>query len=289
MKEDLKIIKILNNNAAVCVDASNEEKIVMGRGLAFQQRPGSLIDFNRIEKIFTLHNQETSNHFQQIIQDIPVEHILLAEQIISHAKQVCKKELHDSIYITLTDHISAALVRVSQNMPLKNPLLPSIRRLYPEEYHLAEDALAIIRETTGVSFPEDETAFLTMHFINAELGPNNKKINRIVSTAERVAAIVVRYLEQDIDEESISWQRFITHVSFLAQRLLQGKDYSDKGDTPLFRILTETYPAAYQCATAIKNFLESEFQCTIGKEEQSYLIIHISKLQNEYGTRIPSE
>ena len=289
MSEYLKIIKILNNNAVVCTDNNNTEKIVMGRGLAFQQKVGSYVDNNRIEKIFTLHNRETSNHFQQIIQDIPVEHILLAEQIISHAKQVCKKELHDSIYITLTDHISAALVRVSQNMPLKNPLLPSIRRLYPEEYHLAEDALAIIRETTGVSFPEDEAAFLTMHFINAELGPINRKINFIVSIAERIAAIVVRYLEQDIDEESISWQRFITHVSFLAQRLLQGKDYSDKGDTPLFRILTETYPAAYQCATAIKNFLESEFQCTIGKEEQSYLIIHISKLQNEYGTRIPSE
>ena len=104
MSEYLKIIKILNNNAVVCTDNKNTEKIVMGRGLAFQQKVGSYVDNNRIEKIFTLHNRETSNHFQQIIQDIPVEHILLAEQIISQAKSSLKKELHDSNIFEIGNH-----------------------------------------------------------------------------------------------------------------------------------------------------------------------------------------
>ena len=81
MSEYLKIIKILNNNAVVCTDNNNTEKIVMGRGLAFQQKVGSYVDNNRIEKIFTLHNRGTSNHFQQIIQDIPVEHICLRNKL----------------------------------------------------------------------------------------------------------------------------------------------------------------------------------------------------------------
>lgn len=50
MAESLKIVKILNNNAAVCSDGTGTEKIVMGRGLAFQQKTGSIIDTNRIEK-----------------------------------------------------------------------------------------------------------------------------------------------------------------------------------------------------------------------------------------------
>lgn len=289
MSEYLKIIKILNNNAVVCTDNNNTEKIVMGRGLAFQQKVGSYVDNNRIEKIFTLHNRETSNHFQQIIQDIPVEHILLAEHIISQAKSSLKKELHDSIYITLTDHISAALQRLTQNIVLKNPLLPSIKRLYPDEFDVALNALSIIKESTGVVFPEDEASFLALHFIGAELGPNNKKINSIVLTTEKIADIAIQYIQQDIDEDSISWQRFITHISFLIQRLLQGQNYVDKGDVPLFDIMTTTYPQAFSCVLKIKSFLESEFSCIIGKEEQSYLIIHISKLQTEYGTRIPSE
>ena len=68
-----------------------------------------------------------------------------------------------------------------------------------------------------------------------------------------------------------------------------GSNYVDKGDVPLFDIMTATYPQAFSCVLKIKSFLESEFSCIIGKEEQSYLIIHISKLQTEYGTRIPSE
>lgn len=283
MVESLKIVKILNNNAAVCSDGTGTEKIVMGRGLAFQQKTGSIIDTNRIEKIFTLHNKETSSHFQEIIQNIPVEHILLAERIISHAKQICKKELHDSIYITLSDHISASLYRAKQNIELKNPLAPSIKRLYHEEYRIAEDALQIIADSVGVQFPEDEAAFLTMHFINAELGAENRQINKIVTTTEKAAGIVLQYLEQDIDDESLSWQRFVTHMSFLIQRLLAGKDYSDKSETPIFDMLVQTYPAAYECTKALKSFLENEFQCIIGKEEQSYLTIHISKLQNEFG------
>lgn len=283
----LKISKILNNNAVVCIADDNTEKIVMGRGIAFGKKAGDAIDSSRIEKVFTLHSQETSNHFQQIIQNIPVEHILLAERIISHAKQTCRKKLHDSIYITLTDHISAALMRVNEHITLKNPLLPSIRRLYPEEYQFAADALVIIKEATGVSFPEDEAAFLALHFINAELGPDNTKINAIVATAERIAAIAMQYLKRPIDEESLSWQRFVTHITFLAQRLLQRTDYSAQGDLRLFDMLAQTYPEACACAGAIKDFLETEFRCIIGKEEQSYLAVHISKLQHEYGADVP--
>ena len=105
----------------------------MGRGIAFQQKTGSIVDNDKIEKIFSLNNPETSSHFQQVIKEIPVEHILLAEKIISHAKKICSKELNDSIYITLSDHISTAIMRVKQNIIIKDPLLPSIKRLYSDE------------------------------------------------------------------------------------------------------------------------------------------------------------
>lgn len=283
VKECLKIVKILNNNAVVCIDCNGngDEKIIMGKGIAFGLKVGAPINQELIEKTFTLHNSETRNHFQKIIQEIPAEHILLAEKIISHAKKVCKKELHDSIYITLTDHISTALERMSNQIYLKNPLLPSIKRLYPEEYHLAKDALDIIKESTGVSCPDDEAGFITMHFINSELGPNNKGINTIVLTAEKIVEIVSQYLEKDIDEESNYWQRFITHISFLVERLIQDKEISSKDETSIFGMLKDNYPTAYQCALSIKYFLDTEFKCNIGEEELSYLIIHISRLQKE--------
>ena len=289
MEQCFQITKILNNNAVVCL-SNNEEKIVMGKGLAFGLKVGNVIDNGKIEKVFTLPNSDTSNHFQQIIKNIPTEQILLAEKIISHAKDVLNRELHDSIYITLTDHISAAIKRITDNIIIKDPLLNSIRRLYPEEFALSKDALDIIKIETGLSFPLDEAGFITMHFIGAELDQGNKNINKIVYTAEKIANIVNKYIFNVIDDECLYWQRFVTHITFLLQRIFQGKFNNknlEKEDDNLFTILQKQYPSSLSCAEEIKNFLEKEFKCIIGTEELSYLMIHISKLQNEYGISNP--
>ena len=293
MEQCLQIVKILNNNAVVCNNSiDNEEIIVMGKGIAFSKKVGSLIDNALIDKTFYLRNSDTSNHFQKIIQEIPAEQILLAEKIISNAKDMSNKLFHDSIYISLTDHISAAIKRITCNNIIKNPLLLSVKRLYPEEYQIAKDALNIIKEETGITFPEDEAGFITMHFINAELGENNKGINKVVYTAEKIANIVYGYILDDIDEESLYWQRFVTHITFLVQRITQGKfneeNLSNVDDT-LFEIMKKQYPNSLNCAVEIKNFLESQFKCIIGTEELSYLMIHISKLQNEYGISNPED
>ena len=290
MEQCYQIGKILNNNAVVCQNQNNEEIIIMGKGIAFGQKIGSLIDNSNIDKIFYLSNSDTSNHFQTIIKNIPSEQILLAEKIISHAKQILNKELFDSIYISLTDHISAAIKRITDNIVIKDPLLYSIKRLYPEEFQAAKDALDIIIEETGITFPIDEASFITMHFINAELGEDNKNINKIVYTAEKIANIVNGYIFNVIDEESLYWQRFVTHITFLVQRITQGKfneENLSNVDDSLFEIMKTQYPKSLTCATEIKNFLESEFKCIIGTEELSYLMIHISKLQNEYGISSP--
>ena len=49
------ILKVLNNNAATTIDPdTNNEMVIMGRGLAFGKKSGDEIDKSRIEKIFTL-------------------------------------------------------------------------------------------------------------------------------------------------------------------------------------------------------------------------------------------
>lgn len=79
------IEKVLNNNVVV-VRENDVEKIVMGRGLAFQKRAGDEFDEDLIDKTFILTNQKAANKFQQLVVDIPIENIELAEEIISYAK-----------------------------------------------------------------------------------------------------------------------------------------------------------------------------------------------------------
>ena len=71
---------------------------------------GDEFDEDLIDKTFILTNQKAANKFQQLVVDIPIEHIELAEEIISYAKLKTGKKLNDMIYISLVDHIYTSIV-----------------------------------------------------------------------------------------------------------------------------------------------------------------------------------
>lgn len=279
-----KIVKILNNNAVVCAGPDGFEQIVMGRGIAFQQKAGTDVDESRIEKTFVLKNEETNNRFQKFIQDIPVEDILLSEKIIAHAKKHCTRELDDSIYITLTDHLSGALERIRRNITVTNPLTSAIKSFYPEEFQLGIDALEIIKKETGYSFSIDEVAFITMHFVTAELGVGTPEFTSILSFVQNVSGIVKDYLAVPVDETSLSWQRFLTHLSFFAQRFMTGKEKPDR-EALLYDSVSKAFPEAYDCVEKIAAYVSEKYSYTIGEDEKTYLMIHVNRLQIDFNAK----
>jgi len=68
----LKIEKILNNNAVVTLDDKGKEIIVMGRGIAFKQKIGNILDPDTIDKTFTLSDQGVLSRFQELLSAIPM-------------------------------------------------------------------------------------------------------------------------------------------------------------------------------------------------------------------------
>ena len=99
----MNIQKIINNNVISAVNDKNEEVVVMGRGIGFKAHAGDAIDETKIEKVFRIENETISRQFQEILENIPLEHMQLTEEIISKAKEVLKVKLNQSIYVTLTD------------------------------------------------------------------------------------------------------------------------------------------------------------------------------------------
>lgn len=74
----MKIKKILNNNAAIVVE-DNQEKIVIGSGIAFNKGKNDLINRNKIDKLFVMKNDD---HAEQLLPQISVEHMALTQEII---------------------------------------------------------------------------------------------------------------------------------------------------------------------------------------------------------------
>lgn len=272
------IEKILNNNAVISLGEEQTEIIVMGRGVAFGKRPGDLIDQSRIEKVFTLKNNDLTNKLKQLIAEIPIEYITVSEEIINYAKLQLGKNLNDNIYISLTDHIHYAVERFKKGMTIKNGLLWEIKNLYKEEFQIGLEALKKIEQAFGVRLPEDEAAFIALHIVNAELNEDIGNIMAMTEIVQEVLKIVQYHYRVDFDQESLNYYRFITHLKFFAQRLVNKEFYHDAEQDDLFQIVKTRYAEAYDCALKIKEFIYKKYQYIITKEEMMYLTIHIERV-----------
>ena len=102
------IQKVINNNVISAYDENQQEVVIMGKGIGFKAHTGDAIDESRVEKVFRIENEKLSRQFQEILENIPLEHMQLTSDIITYAKKNLNVQLNQSIYITLTDHINFA-------------------------------------------------------------------------------------------------------------------------------------------------------------------------------------
>lgn len=273
------IHKIINNNIVSSLDQQQNEIIVMGRGIAFQKAKGDEISKELIEKQFYLKNDKTNHRFLELIKDIPVDIINVTDEVIAYAKQHMDRELNDGIYITLMDHINYAIERYLQGITAKNALLWEIKQFYKEELTVAKEALKIINQKLMVNLSEDEAGFIALHIVNAELDGEMEEVAKITKFIHEVLNIVRYHFKITLDEESLDYYRFVTHLKFFARRLFNGNKEA-KDDVVLFEIVIQRYPEAYACVELIEKHIEKMYKQTLSVSEKLYLTMHIARIKN---------
>lgn len=275
----MEIKKILNNNVCV-VETNGVEQVVMGRGLAYQKRVGDFFDDALVDKTFTL-NQEANSMLQELIVDVPIEHITLVDEFITYAKMHIAKKMNDLIYISLIDHISTAIRRYEEGVVVKNGLLWEVKRFYKDEFELGLQALEIIALQTGNTLPEDEAAFIALHLVNSQLvHAKNEKTSMIQITEiiQELSSIVKYTFNIEFDEDSVYFYRFITHLKFFAERVLNQDSQENIEAEGLLDLIKVKYVDAYLCVLKIQKFIEESYDYSISPEEVLYLTIHIERI-----------
>lgn len=273
----MKIYKVLNNNVVTILNNNDKESVVMGRGIAFQKKKGDEIDESKVEKIFVLKNNNLNDKFLKLINDIPLECIEVAEEIIQYAESKLETTLNENIYLTLTDHISFTINRYKNNMEMKNSMLWDIKRLHKQEFDIGLKAIEIIKNKLNLDLPEDEAATIAMHILNAELDQDMPEIVSMIKVTEEILKIVKYHFNIEFDEESINYYRFLTHLKFFTQRLFNENYYEDY-DNELFDMMSMKYHESYECVKKIKKFIHDLYGTNLTKEEMLYLIVHISRV-----------
>jgi beta-glucoside operon transcriptional antiterminator len=276
----MKIAKVLNNNVVIVHDEQGSEQVVMGRGLAFKKRSGDELDPSLVEKTFALKSRELTGRLGELLSEIPLEVVIATECIIALAREQLSTQLHESLAIALTDHVNFALTRHQQNLPIRNVLQWEIRSLYPKEYAIGLAALDIIDRRLKARLPEDEAGFIALHLVNAQLGSEMPAVMHITKFMQEILHIVKYQLQLDYQTDSLSYNRFVTHLKFFSQRMLGKRGvYSD--DESLHDVVRDRYPAAYKCVDKIDRHVMKNYAYTLGSEERMFLTIHIERVRKE--------
>ncbi|RGI63848.1 PRD domain-containing protein [Ruminococcus sp. TM10-9AT] len=271
------IEKVINNNIISAYEKSGAEVIVMGRGIGFKKKQGEVVPADQISKIFRIKSRTLTEQFKELLANMPLERVRISDEIISHAKDHLKLKLNQSIYVTLTDHINFAIERVSQGIEPQNALLWEIKRFYPQEFQLGIYALELIHDRLGILLPEDEAGFIALHFVNAEYGTDIRDAVKFPDQMQAIVDIVERELGILLDESSLHYERFMTHIKFLIQRIYR-KELLSSEDRELSLMMQRKYPREYQCSVKVAEYIMQATGCRLSEEEIMYLSVHIRRV-----------
>ena len=271
------IEKVINNNIISAYEKSGAEVIVMGRGIGFKKKQGEVVPADQISKIFRIKSRTLTEQFKELLANMPLERVRISDEIISHAKDHLKLKLNQSIYVTLTDHINFAIERVSQGIEPQNALLWEIKRFYPQEFQLGIYALELIQDRLGILLPEDEAGFIALHFVNAEYGTDIRDAVKFPDQMQAIVDIVEHDLGILLDESSLHYERFVTHIKFLIQRIYR-KELLSSEDRELSLMMQRKYPREYECSVKVAEYIMQATGSRLSEEEIMYLSVHIRRV-----------
>lgn len=272
----MKIRKVINNNVVSCIDSDGQELVVMGRGLGFGARPGMTLNASAVEKIFRMDSPEQVRRLKDVFSQLPPEVLELCTQIIDYAKTAICRELNETIYLTLSDHILFSLNRSQQGMALPNPLLTEVRVFYPAEFAVGKYALERIKTVFGKTLEEDEAASIALHLVNAEYSGSMN----VTMHATRVLYPMVEILENwpglKLNHQHLFYDELIVHIKFMA---LQAFAQAEREwvDVKLVSGLLPYFSQEYACAGAITSYLSEQSGTLVPAAEQAYLALCIHR------------
>ncbi|NRG34338.1 PRD domain-containing protein [Niallia circulans] len=274
----IKIKKVLNSSVVLVENAQKKEYILLGSGIGYGKKVGSVIEENKADQMFIPVENVKVKEFLSLLDAMPAIFIELTQQIVNYAERKLHTKLNTGIYFTLMDHLHFAVERYKKNINITNRVYWEIKNYYTEEFEIGVHALKLLNEKLNIEMPIEEAANIAFHLVNAQGEKQESK--DAMKTARMIGSIVnlVRYtLNINSDEKNVHYIRFITHVKFFVERFYSDSMLEDK-DNVLFDQIASLYPQAMDGAFKIKEYIKQVYDTTIPNEELAYLAVHIHRL-----------
>ena len=274
----MRVVKILNNNYILVEDPNGNECIVMGKGLRFSNQVGSELKEENIQKIFALKDKTSVRDWQQMLEGVSEDYGEAIHSAIMLADEAMPGKLNSQVFIILFDHLIFALERQHKNIILQNRLLWEVRQFYPAEFALGKRMIEYLNQRLQIKLPEEEAGNIAFHLVNAQTeNPNMEQTIQAVKMLKDIFNIVQYSFANRIRTDSIHYTRFVTHMQFFLQRVLEHKMLSGD-ELDIFEQVAKGHPESYCCARKIGAYIQGVQKEEISREELLYLTIHIARI-----------
>lgn len=275
----MRVIKVFNNNVILARTDSNQELVLMGKGIGFHKKIKDTVEESKIYKRFVLDETTNNSQLEQILEDVPMEELNTYRDILEIARKKLTIISLPNLFITLSDHLHYTIERYREGVVIGNPLLFEIKKFYTDEFEVGLQMAEVIKKELGVALPEDEVGFIALHLVNAEekTGDMNTRIKG-TQLVKSILSIISKFLEIEYDESTLNYQRLVTHLQFFVQRFLSNQK-SEDGDEFLYSFVKDKYSASFRCMQRINEFLRNTYQRPMDLNEKIYLTIHIERIR----------
>lgn len=270
----MKVIKKINNNAAICIDSIGNELIAIGTGIGFHAVPYELENLDIIQRTYYGVNPMYLDLLNQISEDI----FNVSANIVEMFRCKVNSSISSNLIFTLADHISFAIEREKNNIKIETPLHYDIQHLYELEYEVGIKAVKLIQKQLNIRLPRAEASNIALHLINAKsLDKASVRTSQFEELLEDILEIIRGHFKIYIDKNSINYSRFVSHFQYLMKREQKGEKISSE-NYKLYKSVLEEYPDTFKCVIKIKDYIEEELNFKLNEEELLYLSLHVNRL-----------
>ncbi|GIN88475.1 PtsGHI operon antiterminator [Heyndrickxia sporothermodurans] len=277
--EAFEVTKILNNNVLIASSSKYDEVILIGRGIGFNRKKGSLISKGEAEKFFVLKSEIEKEQYKKLLPDIDENTLAVIISAIDLIRSRTQSFLDEHIHVALTDHILFAINRLMKGLAIKNPFNAETKAMYPFEYTIAHEVVELINDRTSIELPEGEIGFIALHIHSAVSNKNLSEINQFSQLIVKLIEMIENQLDIKLDKDEVNYMRLVRHLRYTIDRVLSGEKVNEPEKMSSF--LKQEYPLCYNLAWKLIKIMQQSLKKPVFDAEAVYLTMHLQRIQNK--------
>ena len=272
-----RIAKTLNHNSFIGVEeSSNQEYLVMGKGIAFGKKPGQRVQPGEDARIYSLTELTDRGNARAIVQGVSPDSLELASAVLDQAEKEFGK-IDRSIVFPMADHLDFAIRRIQNGEQISNPLTDDIRVLFHNEFQAESVLRDILQKRMQITIDEHEIGYVALHIHSAI---EDEKVSVAMQTARAVREcieMIEKETGKKIDVISLSYNRLMNHIKYMVARAMTGEDLRIN----MNEYIESKFPEAYMTAKKVCDMLGKSIGKELDEMEIGYLAMHIERIYSE--------